>query len=223
MKTTTIVSVIFLFCMAGIVNAQIKVFNGGNVSIGSTISPVTGCRLQLVGNCIFTENNLSIESAAYIKGLNRFSAANSPDYTWHNNLNTGIFHPATNTICFTINGSEIIRLAPNGNILIGTTTDWGNKLAVNAGNKPALVTFVNHDADWMYSQVTYVNRRTSKALAVIYDDAEKFKVLGNGDVWAFAYYTVSDKELKENIVPITDALEKVMILVGYLTIISQMF
>jgi hypothetical protein len=214
MKTTTFISTFFLFCLTGFVNAQIKVFDGGKVSVGSTITPAWGCRLQVSGNSVFTEDASNIEFAAYIRGLNCRSSASNPDYTWYNNDNTGIFHPATNTICFTTNGAEAMRIVSNGNILIGHTSDWGEKLSVNAGNQRALLTSVNHNTDWNYSQVTYVNRQNSKALAVLYNTEEKFKVYGNGDVWAYGHYTGSDKLLKENITPITDALKKVMLING---------
>jgi hypothetical protein len=198
----------------GTLQAQIKVYNGGNVSVGSTISPVSGCRLQLIGNSVYTENTSTIESAAYIRGLNRYSTAIAPDYTWYDNLNTGIFHPGSGVIGISSNGTEVMRIAYGGNVLIGNTGNWGEKLSVSAGNQPALISYVNHQSDYMYGQCSYVNRQNSKALAVIYDNREKFKVYGNGDVWAAGQYTGSDSLLKENIVPITNALDKVLKLHG---------
>ncbi len=214
MKTKIFISAFILLCMTGFINAQIKVYDGGNVSLGSTIAPVTGCKLQLVGNSVFTENTTSIESAAFIRGLNRYSAANSPDFTWYNNSNTGIFHPAASTIAFSTNGTEVFRINSSTNLLLGTTSDWGYKICVNAQNQPAIVSFVNHQTDYNFAQVSSVNRLNSKALAVIYNTEEKFKVYGNGDVWAYGHYTGSDKLLKENIIPIEDALKKVMLLNG---------
>jgi hypothetical protein len=146
--------------------------------------------------------------------LNRYSTVNSPDYTWYNNVNTGFFHPDTNTIGFSTNGHEVIRLNSNANVLIGNTGDWGEKLSVSAGNQPAIVTYVNHGSDNMYAQVSYVNRVNSKALAVKYNTEEKFKVYGSGDVWAYGHYTGSDLQLKENIMLITNALSKVLLLNG---------
>jgi hypothetical protein len=214
MKTKAIISAIIFLCITGIVNAQIKVFDGGNVSVGSTIAPATGCKQQLVGNSVYTANTGSITSAAFIRGLNGYSTASSPDYTWYNNLNTGIFHQAINTICFTTNGSEVMRLVPSGNVLIGNNGDWAEKLSVTARNQPALITYVHHEADWMYAQASYVNYPTSKGLSVLYDDKEKFKVYGNGDVYAHEYYHLGDLKMTENITPITDALKKVMMLNG---------
>jgi len=137
----------------GYVNAQIKVFNGGNVSLGSTLTPATGCRFQVVGNSVFTENTFLIESSAFIKGQNKYSTAAAPDYTWYNNLNTGMFHRSPNTISFSNNGVESIRLLPSGNISIGSVTDYGYKLLVNAGDQPSIISRVDHQSDWKYSQV----------------------------------------------------------------------
>ena len=66
----------------------------------------------------------------------------------------------------------------------------------------------------MYGQKSYVNRPLSKAFAASYNAIERFKVYGNGDVWAYGYYFLSDLKWKENIVPITDALNKVLSLNG---------
>jgi hypothetical protein len=214
MKTTTLLTGLILSFLPALVSAQIKVFDGGTVSIGSTLTPANGCRLQLVGNSVFTQNTHNIESAAYIRGLNSYSTASAPDFTWYSSDNSGIFHPSANTIAFSTNGTEVMRFTPNGNVLIGNRIDWGEKLFVNAGNQASFVTCVHHDSDYMYSQVNHVNRQLSKAIVVLFNTEEKFKVYGNGDVWAYGDYTGSDILLKENIIPITDALKKVMLING---------
>jgi len=215
MKTRILILAVNLLIFNVFVNAQIKVFDGGKVSVGSTIEPVTGCGLQLSGNSAFTENTSSIESSAFIRGMNRYSTPTSPDYTWYNDLNTGIFHPVSNTLSFTANGVETMRLNSSSHVLIGTVDDWGGvEVAINAGNQAALASYVNHLSDYMYAQVAYVNRPLSKALAASYDGRERFKVYGNGDVWAYGYYSLSDLFLKENIKPITNALDKLMKLNG---------
>jgi hypothetical protein len=45
MKTKAVISAIILLCITGIVDAQIKVYDGGNVSVGSTLPP------HRVANC----------------------------------------------------------------------------------------------------------------------------------------------------------------------------
>jgi hypothetical protein len=190
------------------------VHNGGSVSIGSTLTPATGCKLQMVSNAVFTQNAGTIQSAAFLKGMNSYSSASIPDYTWYNNTNTGIFHPDSNVIGFSVKGKESCRLAPSGNVLIGTATEWSEKLSVSAGDQPAIVSYVNHSIDYKYAQVSYVNRHNSKAISARYNLNDKFIVYGNGDVWAYGHYTGSDSLLKENILPISDPLKKLMELNG---------
>ena len=79
MKSKNVV-IIFLILYSGFLSAQIKVFDGGSVSLGFTLNPQSGCKLQVMGNCLFTENTSSIESAAMISGLNDYSIAEMPDY-----------------------------------------------------------------------------------------------------------------------------------------------
>jgi hypothetical protein len=92
----------------------------GYVGIG-TISPQTN--FQVKGNSLFSSIATgSPTSAAYIRGNNGFSTALLPDYTWWNNDQTGLFHPANNIIGFTIGGTEAMRIDPNGFVGMGTTT-----------------------------------------------------------------------------------------------------
>ena len=87
-------------------NAQIKYFNDGNFIIGSSTSPVSGARLQVTGNSTFTATNTTITSAAMIRGLNGYSTASTPDFTYYGDTTTGIFHYAQSILGFTTAGSE---------------------------------------------------------------------------------------------------------------------
>ncbi|MBN8691719.1 MAG: tail fiber domain-containing protein [Bacteroidetes bacterium] len=104
------------------VNAQIKVFSGGAVSYGSTTAPGGGEKHKFTGDLVVGSTSSISGSAARIRGNNGFSAANTPDYTWYGNDQTGLFHPAINIIGFTIGSSEKMRLDANGNLAIGTTS-----------------------------------------------------------------------------------------------------
>jgi len=91
----------------------------GYVGIGTT-SPQTN--FQVKGNALFSSIAIgSPTSAAYIRGNNGFSTALLPDYTWWNNDQTGLFHPVTNVLGFTIGGTEAMRLSPIGFMGLGTT------------------------------------------------------------------------------------------------------
>ena len=86
--------------------AQIKVHDNGNAIIGSTSTPSSGYKFQIVGQSAFTATNTSITSAAMIRGNNGYSTATTPDFTYYGDTTTGIFHYAQSILGFTTAGSE---------------------------------------------------------------------------------------------------------------------
>lgn len=99
---------------------QIKVFSGGSSIIGSNNTPLTGYKLQITGKTIFSTASTSPVSAAMIKSFNDWSSASWLDYTWHGDTTTGIFHPSSNVIGFSVGGSEKMRIHSNGFLGLGT-------------------------------------------------------------------------------------------------------
>lgn len=196
---------------------QIKVFSDGKSSIGSTVSPSNFSlgHLVVAGSTGFLSTSASSPtSSPMIKGNNSYSTASAPDFTWVGNTNTGFFHPASNTMAFSINGTEQMRFFSTGNISIGNTSNWGAKLAVHTGHAVAFASYVNHTSDWDYANIIYVNRANTKALTVSYNSGDAFNVYGSGYVEATDYLTWSDLTLKENITPIQNALDKIIQLNG---------
>jgi hypothetical protein len=63
----------------------------------------------------------------YFAGVTQFAdgAAATPSITNIGDTNTGIFFPAADTIAFTTNGSEDLRIHSTGGVSIGNTTDPG--------------------------------------------------------------------------------------------------
>lgn len=115
---------LLLMCMATFtaLNAQIKIFPGGNTILGATSTPVTASKLQIAGNLTIAATNTTITSSAHIRGLNTYSGSSNPDYTWYGNDQTGFFHPASNIIGITVGNSEKFRFNGSGQILSSNST-----------------------------------------------------------------------------------------------------
>lgn len=123
-----------------VVSASNSVVIGNSVNVGIGTSSPTYAKLQVVGNSVFSATATAFSgatSAAYIRGNDVFSTATSPDYTWFNADQTGIFHPATTVIGFCTNGyGEVMRIT-NNRVGIGTTTPNGLlELGLDQGRKP---------------------------------------------------------------------------------------
>jgi hypothetical protein len=132
MKKTIVISLITL---ATSVYAQIKVFPGGLQSYGSTTAPTGAVKHRFSGDVVVGSSATSTESA-YIRGNNTTSTAGSPDYTWLSNNTTGLFHPATNTIGFTIAGYERCRLNTNGQLVFSNSASTWNPDISWLGDEP---------------------------------------------------------------------------------------
>ncbi len=187
MKTKITVILFLVFTIINTLKAQIKVFSGGSVSIGNTASPFTN--LQVFGNSLFSSTTGTPTSAAYIRGLNVYSTATTPDYTWYNNDQTGIYHPASNTIGFSAGGVEQMLINTNG-LAIKTVANYVTPLCIIAQSANA---------------VGYTMR---------YGGADNFYVSAAGWAYSQGYYLGSDKSFKKDINTVTNALDKVLKLRG---------
>jgi hypothetical protein len=200
--------------------AQLQVQPSGNVGVG-TQTP--NYRLQVLCNTtgtdgILVSNNQTPSFAAFIRGNASNSTASTPDYTWYGDNTTGFFHPAAWQVGVAIGGSEKFRFNWDGCFYINTTSNSdAEKLAVsNAGNAGYPVMTNNHisNGSYNYAQKFYIDNNNTKTLAIINGSTDKFYVLGTGDAWAHGSWLSSDRNLKENINPITRALDKVLKLQG---------
>lgn len=211
MKTKNLLLSTALCFSSLFMNAQLKVFSDGTVAIGGTTSVPWSVNIAMVGNTLFTQTQSSATSSAYIRGLNAFSSATNPDYTWFGNDQTGFFHPASNILGFTCGGTERMRIGSTGKLFIGTTTDYSSWINVYAGNNRAIYCEVNHSVDYMQGIVTKLNRANGVTYVVNYGGTDNFYVKGDGTACsARAFYNWSDASFKENITTIPHALDKVL-------------
>ena len=215
MRKKVLLIIISIVCGTALF-AQLKVSPNGRVGIGVN-SPYS--KFQVVGNSTFTASSGSITSAAFIRGLNAYSTDTTPDYTWYNNDRTGIFHPAANTIAFSNNGKESIRLSPNGYVGIGTTNPTANLHLYTGNNSQGKILIDNWTdviLDWtgasssptMYPSTNWYLQigKPDKVIGTVY--GSEFRAWGD-------LLLVSDSQIKENIVRFEKPLNKLKKISAY--------
>ena len=84
---------------------RFRIDNIGNVGIGK----IPNYNLDISGN---------IRTSKQFYGTS--DTSNTPSYSWHNDTITGIYHPLQNTLGFSTNGIERIKIDPSGNIDLKT-------------------------------------------------------------------------------------------------------
>ncbi len=215
LKNAAHLLLLMLLSISGNISAQLKLYSNGNISIGSITQPPPNAELQVIGNSVFSQNTGATISSASIKGLNAFSTDSLPDYSWRGDTLTGIFHPALNILAFSNTGRESMRLSSSNNLLIGSTSDNGDRLQITGSlNSNPFDIFSNCTITGNYSGTNWLNDTNTKAWTVKYNNADKFYVYGNGQAYSFGWNTMSDSTLKENVHLIPNALDKVLKLQG---------
>ncbi len=213
-------NVLLLTCVAFSATSQIKIFPGGLQSYGSTTSPAYGEKHHFAGKVVVSETASPSSACILLRdnGGTNVSSATSPDYTWLGNDQTGIFHPASNTIGFTVNANEKFRIATYS-MLLGSTTDDVGKLAVTADiDKMGIQSWSNYTWNGGTHEKVTVNRNATHAY-MLYNTTTGSPVLtcyldGSGDLWAKNNVTWSDMNLKENINNLSNSLDKIKQLKG---------
>jgi hypothetical protein len=138
-------------------------------------------------------------------------SASTPSITNSGDTNTGMFFPAADTIAFAEGGAETMRIDSSGTLLIGTTNTDPTFNRVNGFNLLA--------AGRLYSRASGswdIGRDVTSGLHMtFYTDNGSARVTAgsissNGSTTS--YTTASDYRMKENIAPMTGALDKVQAL-----------
>ncbi|HWY10895.1 MAG TPA: tail fiber domain-containing protein [Bacteroidia bacterium] len=209
-------------------NSSGQILNSNSSSSPSTpdyswnSDPNTGMYRPLSHYLSLCTNGLDrfvIAANGQLQSYNAAGTAANPDYSWGTNNNTGIFNPGSNVIGFSTGGTERMRVTSSGNLLVGSTTDNGNRVQITgSSNQSALLNTTSQTSDYGYCQINQVNRSLTKAYSV-YSSAtgtntENFFVNGSGDAWGKSWTSWSDKTLKENIDSLPNALNLVKQLKG---------
>ncbi|OFX37269.1 MAG: hypothetical protein A2X08_10955, partial [Bacteroidetes bacterium GWA2_32_17] len=96
-----------------------KVHVNGKVTLGP--SSIYAEQFQVAGNALFVEQGYSLGIAPFIRGGHTYTTKTTPDYSWYQDNQTGIFHPALKEIGITTGGSGGFRIDSTGNVGIGTS------------------------------------------------------------------------------------------------------
>lgn len=138
-------------------------------------------------------------------------SASAPSIYPTGDTNTGIFFPAADTIAFAEGGVESARIDSSGNLLVGRTDT-----AFTSGQPGMLVLptqgicFTKSNSPnlgaCMYLHRTF-GAGTGNLIEFAYDTVTRGNISTNGST--VAYNTSSDYRLKENVQPMTGALDRV--------------
>jgi hypothetical protein len=108
--------------------------------------------LNIKGNSAFISRSGTTISSAFIRGTNDYSLSTTPDYTWYNNDQTGIFHPAPNVIGFSTGGIEKVRISDAGLSIGSTTIDANYPLSVNGRIRAKEIKVYTAWADFVFDK-----------------------------------------------------------------------
>jgi len=95
------------------------VIRGDNGNVGIAGDPGTGnYKLYVTGNQ-YVSNELTVSNEI---NIGTTGSATDPSIMWEGDENTGIYHPAADTLSFTTAGSERVRITSGGKVGIGTAS-----------------------------------------------------------------------------------------------------
>jgi hypothetical protein len=154
-----------------------------------------------------TVSNITVTVPAVNGTLNTSGAVNevpagsvsAPAITTTGDTNTGIFFPAADTIAFTEGGAEAMRIDSSGNLLVGTTVQPSG--SVGGGG------FLRESFSRSVLYLASTTTGTANLAAFLNPNGVVGVISTSGSSTSFT--TSSDYRLKENVVPMTGALEKV--------------
>lgn len=125
--------------------------------------------------------------------------------------NTGIFFPAADTIAFSGGGVESMRIDSSGRLLIGVSTNTnGAALAVSSqiAKTTALLPIISLSATATVASIVSVGSSTAARTHIVFENGATVGSISTSGS-ATTYSTSSDYRLKENVAPMTGALEKI--------------
>jgi hypothetical protein len=138
-------------------------------------------------------------------------SAGAPSITNSGDTNTGIFFPAADTIAFAEGGLEAVRITSGGSVLMGVTTNPNSAtLAVSTQltKTTALTPAISLTATASAASIVSIGTSTAARTHIVFENGATVGSIST-NASATTYSTSSDYRLKENIAPMTGALNTI--------------
>lgn len=148
----------------GNINTAAAVFTGGSTSCADGQSALvlngtsdTNATLVVTQNCpagnaldvtgdVFIDGDVTLTGSLSIGSLQFLAGdgtAASPSYSFLSDTNTGIYHPATNTLGISTEGVQRLSINGDGTVTINAAAAGANSLVVNGGSNATTATIIN--------------------------------------------------------------------------------
>ena len=184
-------------------SGDLNIQSGGSTKIAVTSAgaAVTGT-LTVNGTAVATAGGAGSFTTLAASGVATFSAGSvsAPAITTSGDTNTGIFFPAADTVAFGEGGTEVMRIDSSAYFLYGKTTSDLATAGIRFDPSGGGMNVCNTNSGTQYP-IAFYRAGTGSAIGYV-----------SSGTSSVTYSTTSDYRLKENVSPMTGALDKVALL-----------